>query len=60
MCDLVNRTLDETKPPLYNESTKEVFSMKSLFEQLGSTYTQRDVFPAEFSIPTEEEYPYRR
>ena len=23
-CNLVNRTLDETKPPLYNECAKEV------------------------------------
>ena len=24
MCDPANRTLDETKPPLYNEGAKEV------------------------------------
>ena len=58
MCDPSNRKLDETKPPLYNEGAKEVFAMKSIFEQIGGTYTQRgDYYLPDFKLPPKEERP---
>ena len=57
-CNPANRTLDETKPPLYNKSAKEVFSMKSIFEQMGGTYTkQGDYYLPDLKLPPEEERP---
>lgn len=57
MCDSANRTLDKTKPPLYNKC-KGGFAMKSLFKQMDGTNTQQgDYFLPDFQLPPEEERP---
>lgn len=43
---------------MYNGSTKEGFSMKSLFEQMGGTYTmQGDYLLPDLLLPAEDERP---
>ena len=57
MCDAKIRTIAKIKPPLYNGSAKEVFSMKTLYEKLGGTYTrQGDYLLPDIKLPEQPEY----
>lgn len=57
MYDFFNRTIANYLPPLYNESTKEAFAMKTLFEEQGGTYTQQgDYLLPDIKLPEQPEY----